>query len=115
MHYTICSSISFDAGHAGVSPDCILPHGHSYTITVELRPKFDQDAAYESFERLDGHLISLRMELRNRSLNDMIDPSRPTLVGLASFIWQRLSLLEPDMLSVKVDEGSSRSVILGPG
>lgn len=78
-------------------------HGHTYHAEVTVRGEPDlHTGMIVDFAVLRGHVESVRHILDHQHLNDVNALRAPTLENLARFIAERLRVMEPRVVSVKV-------------
>lgn len=76
--------------------------GHRFRIQVTTLVRYDSKTGQTSDSELVDQLQLLRLELHDRSLNDMLPGVPSTAAGLAAYVMERLSLAHPRLYKVRV-------------
>lgn len=113
MRYSSEASVTISAGH---TPDAnewcgAHHHGHRYTVTVTFDREGYPATDHAAWVPVRTKLLDLAMELKNRSLNDMLGAQVPNVFGVASFFMERLAINVP-VTQVKVSEDDGPVAII---
>ena len=106
--FTISKEFHFSAGHKleGLSEfhPCTNPHGHNYTIIVELSSTMlDEHGFVMDYRRLEPIKKFIDSTLDHKFLNDVLN-FNPTAENIAKFIFNEFRKLYPQMTAVSVKE-----------
>lgn len=109
--------LAFAAAHRVDSPRAGCPglHGHSYGLRITLEGEVDPvSGTVADLPRVEQLLQELVYRpLDHRLLNDHLD--NPTLERLALHILGLLGSAVPELVEVRLDDGSGRAATVGRG
>jgi len=103
--------LAFAAAHTVDSPRAGCPglHGHSYRLRVTAEGEIDPGSGtvvdIPRVERLLKELVYARLD--HGRLDDHL--ANPTLERLASYLFEMLAAAVPEIVEVRVDDGSGRA------
>lgn len=104
--YFLSVERQFGAGH--VLPedvDCRFHgHGHTWIIRVTVQGVFDANTGSSAkVHELDEELAALVSEVENKSFNEMLPQTKPTLEGVGMWVIDRLVKAFPRIVRVEVE------------
>lgn len=107
MTYTITKAYTFSAGHyltcVPVTHKCRRPHGHTYTVEVELRAENLRNCMVRDYGELAQLNDYLQSALDHQMLNDAL-PFEPTAERIAEHIYSLCASWWPETSAVRVME-----------
>jgi 6-pyruvoyltetrahydropterin/6-carboxytetrahydropterin synthase len=100
---------SFEAAHllpnVPAEHKCARLHGHSYQVEVRVEGPIGETSGWvRDFADLAVAWEPLHDALDHRYLNDIEGLANPTAEVLATWIWERLALVLPDLVEIEVAE-----------
>ena len=103
----ISKTFTFDAAHHFNHKDNDHPfsklHGHSFVGTVTLTGERDNASGMiNDFWDIDQVLQSIKSDLDHCLLNDVPGLENPSLENIASWVFQRLETILPNLIRVQV-------------
>lgn len=114
MEVELREQFDFEAAHrlpeAPEGHKCRRLHGHSYTITIQIRGEVDDDKGWViDFADLEEAWQPLHDRLDHYYLNEVDGLTNPTSERLAEWIWDRLEPELPLLDAVTVHETCTAS------
>ena len=117
--FTVIKSFRFEAGHQLIHHDgaCKEPHGHSYSLEVQVKGDSLIDSGPKKNMVLDFHHISDIVEpmidsyLDHKWLNDTLETDSPTSEFIARWIYRHLKEKLPSLHTVTLSETATSKVI----
>jgi 6-pyruvoyltetrahydropterin/6-carboxytetrahydropterin synthase len=116
MTTEIYRTFSFDAAHylpkVPEGHKCGGMHGHTYTVELRLAGEVDPVAGWvRDFGDVKEAFKPLEVLLDHHVLNDVPGLDNPTSELLAQWIWDRLVVDLPELVSITVSETASSGVV----
>lgn len=120
--FELRKSFTFEASHQLHHHDgkCSRLHGHSYTLTVELRgTRLHKDGPQKNM-LTDFHHISvavksiIKTHLDHHHLNDSLETDSPTAEYIAQWVYRKLLPSLPLLTAVEIRETASASATYRP-
>ena len=116
----IWRTFSFDAAHylpkVPEGHKCGGMHGHTYTVEVRLQGEVDPVTGWvRDFGDLKEAFKPLDVLLDHHVLNDVPGLDNPTSELLAKWLWDRLLVSLPELVSISVSETANSGVVYRGG
>lgn len=106
MRYSISVRATFSSTHRASEPvRCSFPHGHDFEVKASLSHELLDDGVPRGGRGFDVALHDLVGEFDKRPLDQMAPGVNQTMVGLASYFFERLVATYPGLSSVEVSDG----------
>lgn len=106
----------FDAAHylpkVPEGHKCGRLHGHTYSVEVRLAGEIAPVTGWvRDFGDVKDAFAPIKDELDHRLLNDVPGLDNPTSELLAAWLWQRLHVELPELVSITVNETAGSGVV----
>ena len=116
MKMEIWRSFTFESAHylpkVPEGHKCGNMHGHTYTVDVRLEGDVDPVAGWvRDFGDIKEAFRPLEAMLDHRLLNDVPGLDNPTSEHLARWLWDRLILDLPELVTIRVSETAHSGVV----
>lgn len=120
--YKLEKSYTFEAGHSLCHHDgkCREPHGHSYTLTIEIKSETLQTSGPKKNMLMDFQDVSaivkplLKSHLDHHWLNETLDSDSPSAEYIAKWVFDYLQPKLPGLSAVTIAETATAKVTYSP-
>ena len=105
--WSITAVASFEASHRLIGSErCFRDHGHHWTAEITVTaPEMERDGIPRGAEGLEKAWDTLMLEFDHRPLNDMLPGVVSTPLGLANYLFERITAEYPGTSVVRVSDG----------